>query len=289
MTVASWLNDWLLLRSAELRPRTREQYQDLINRIINPVIGSLEVSALAPDDVRHLLASIAAEGHSRTAELCFVLLKAAFRDFDGPSPMRTVRRPAHRQQSPAPWDDSQAAAYLAALADHPHGLALSLALILGLRRGEICGLRWADIDFDAGVLHVRNQRVRLATGEIIDAPPKSATSDRELPLPAVLLSQLRAARGHPSAYVCPLTPSGLNTAHRKLVARLGLPHIPLHGLRHTMATACIRHGGDMRALQSVLGHSSYAVTADRYTHPDRSMLLSAIDAGPALCYTVIRR
>ena len=286
MTVATWLNDWLSLRSPELKPRTIESYADLINRIIVPRIGDMDLSALAPADLRHLLAAIAAEGHGRTAEAVYVLLSAAFRDFDGPSPMRAVRRPAHRQKSPQPWDDREAAIYLSALADHPRGLGLSLALLMGLRRGEVCGLRWGDIDFDAGLLHVRNQRLRLANGVIIDAPPKSATSVRDLPVPAKLLSQLRAARGHPSAYVCPLTPSGLDQAHRKLVARLGLPSIPFHGLRHTFATACIRHGGDMRALQSVLGHSSYAVTANRYTHPDTIMLARVIDAGTAMCYTV---
>lgn len=286
MTVATWLDDWLALRSLELRPRTIEQYQDLIDRYIVPQIGAVEVSALVPDTIRHLLATIAASGHSRTAELVYVLLRAACRDLDGLDPMRTVRRPAHRQRSPDPWDDQQAASYLAALSDHPHGLALSLAILLGLRRGEVCGLRWGDVDIAAEVIHVRNQRLRLATGEIIDCPPKSAASVRDLPIPAPLLASLRAARGLPTAYVCPLTPSGLDTAHRKLVRRLGLPHIPLHGLRHTMATACIRHGGDMRALQSVLGHSSYTVTANRYTHPDRLMLRAAIDHGPAMCYTV---
>jgi len=286
MTVATWLTDWLSLRKPELKPRTIESYADLINRIIIPRIGETALSALTPADVRHLLATITAEGHGRTAESVYVLLCAAFKDFDGPSPMRTVRRPAHRQKSPTPWNDQEAAIYLAALADHPRGLGLALALLMGLRRGEVCGLRWGDIDFSAGVLHVCNQRIRLATGEIIDAPPKSETSIRDLPVPAKLLQQLRAARGLPAAYVCPLTPSGLDQAHRKLVARLGLPPLPFHGLRHTFATACIRHGGDMRALQSVLGHSSYAVTANRYTHPDTLMLARAIDTGTAMCYTV---
>ena len=285
MRVSDWLTDWLDLRRSEIRPRTIESYSDLFTRYIFPAIGDIDVADLDPGPIRHLLADIIRSGHSRTAELVYVLLKAALAELDH-NPMPKIRRPKHTQQSPDPWTDAEARIYLAALDGHPHGLALSLAIILGMRRGEVCGLRWGDIDLEIGILTVRNQRIRLATGEIVDAPPKSATSIRAIPLPEALLVRLRAARGLPAAYVCRLTPSGLDSAHRRLVRDLGLPPIPLHGLRHTMATACIRHGGDMRALQSVLGHASYAVTADRYTHPDLDMMQSAVDVGTALCYTV---
>jgi integrase len=282
---ATWLNDWLILRKGELRPRTVESYQDLIDRYVIPSLGNVDVADLRADALRHLLASIVAAGHGRTAELLFVMLKSACADLDI-NPMLKVKRPKHHQQSPAPWPDEAMAVYLAACIDHPHGLALSLGLLLGLRRGEICGLRWQAIDLTANTITIDNQRLRLATGEIIDAPPKSASSIRTLPIPDQLRPWLVKARGMPTAYLCPLTPSGLDQAHRKLVARLGLPHIPLHGLRHTMATASLRHGGDMRSLQSILGHASYSTTANIYTHPDLDMLKSSLDAVSASCYTV---
>lgn len=286
MTVETWLNDWLSLRAAELRPRTLESYHAIINRYIIPAIGRADPNELKPDQLRHMLAEISASGKTRTAELCYVILRCASRDLDSDI-MRRVRRPSHVQVSPGAWSDQDIAIYMAALADHRHGLALSLGLVLGLRRGEICGLRWGDIDFTAAEVHICNQRYRLG-GKIVDGPPKSATSDRRLPLPAPLLSRLRASRGLPGAYVCNISPSGLDAAHRALVARLGLPPIPLHGLRHSMATACIRHGGQMRALQNLLGHASYTTTANRYTHPDREMLRTAIDAAAESCYTVIQ-
>ncbi|MBR2698566.1 MAG: site-specific integrase [Clostridia bacterium] len=286
MTVTDWLTDWLVLRSAELKPRTQEQYADLIRRFIVPAIGTIEAEDLRPDHLRHMLAQICASGHTRTAELVYVLCRCAFADLDNLD-FRKIRRPAHKQTSPAAWSDADMLTYMGALKDHPHGLALALGLLCGLRRGEICGLRWRDIDFDAEEIHITNQRLRLASGEIVDAPPKSETSARIIPAPAPLLSQLRASRGLPSAYVCSLTPSGLDSTHRRLVLALGLPYIPLHGLRHSFATSCIRHGGEMRALQSVLGHASYSTTADRYTHPDMGMLHCAVDAAASFCYTVI--
>lgn len=282
MQTYAYISDWLILRSAELRPRTLESYQDLLSRYIVPSIGSIDLAQLLPDDIRHMLAQIAGSGKTRTAELVYVMLRAAFADLDH-NPMLRIRRPAHVQRSPDAWSDDQIRQYLAALDVHRHGLALSLGLVMGLRRGEICGLRWSDIDFANGTLSVSNQRQRLASGDIVDCPPKSVTSVRVLPIPDGLLSRLRRDR-HLGGYVCGLTPSGLDAAHRALVRRLDLPHIPLHGLRHSMATACIRHGGDMRSLQSLLGHASYATTANRYTHPDRDMLRKAIDLSAASCY-----
>lgn len=282
MNTGTYLTVWLALRSAELRPRTIESYRDLIDRYISPSIGGFPVEQLQPDCIRNLLAQIAGTGKTRTAELVYVMLKAAFADLE-PCPMRRIKRPAHVQRSPDAWSDDHIRAYLSALESHRHGLSLSMGIIMGLRRGEICGLRWSDIDFSDGTLSICNQRQRMATGEIVDCAPKSASSVRILPIPDGLLLRLRHAR-QLGGYICSLTPSGLDAAHRALVVRLGLPYIPLHGLRHSMATACIRHGGDMRSLQSLLGHASYATTANRYTHPDRDMLRKAIDLSAASCY-----
>lgn len=283
-TLSQYLSDWLLLKSGGLKPRTVESYSSLIRLHISPSIGEISVADLDPLAIRSCLAGIVAQGKTRTAELCFVMLKAALADLAG-DPMKGVPRPAHIQTSPEPWSDAQMDQYLTALADHRHGLALGLAILLGLRRGEICGLRWQDIDFDRAEIRITNQRIRLDTGEIIDALPKSRSSVRTVPVPPVLMAWLRLSRGL-AGYVDPISPSGLDAAHRALVARLELPPIPLHGLRHSMATSCIRHGGDMRSLQLVLGHAKYATTADRYTHPDRAMLRRAIDAAVSFCYTV---
>ena len=284
MSVEQWLSTWLTLRSPSLKPRTIESYADLIRRYVNPAIGSFDLAELRSTQISVLLAGIVSAGHTRTAELVFVMLKAAFRELDQ-DVMRRVPRPRHKQQSPEAWSDEAMSAYMAALIDHKHRLPLTLGIVLGLRRGEICGLRWQDIDFDRAELHVVNQRIRLDSGEIIDAPPKSASSVRVLPIPEELMRLMRSRR-QLSGYLCSLTPSALDAAHRRLVRRLELPYIPLHGLRHSFATACIRHGGEMKSLQLLMGHANYAVTANKYTHPDRDMLRSAIDRAARSCYTV---
>lgn len=285
-TLKDYLEDWLALRSGGLRARTIESYASLIRLHIGPMLGHVAVDQLTAYDIRPCLARIVAEGHSRTAELCYVLLSAAISDLPQ-QPMKGVPRPAHIQKTPDAWSDDQIKAYSEALLDHPHGLALSLGLYLGLRRGEICGLRWQDVSWETAEVYVTNQRMRLDSGQIVDALPKSRSSVRTIPVPAALMTRLRQCR-QLSGYIDSITPSGLNKAHRQLVERLGLPRIPLHGLRHSMATSCIRHGGDMRSLQVVLGHANYATTANRYTHPDRQMLRAAIDSAVKPCYTGIK-
>lgn len=282
-TLSEYLTDWLLLRSGALRARTVESYESLMRLHILPAIGDTPMDQLTPWVIRPMLARIVAEGHTRTAELCYVLLSAALAEAPN-DPMRGVPRPAHVQRTPDPWSDDQMQQYVAALADHRHGLALLLAIGCGLRRGEICGLRWQDISWDTSEIYVTNQRMRLDSGQIVDALPKSRSSVRAVPVPLPIMARLRRAR-QLSGYVDGISPSGLDAAHRALVARLGLPPIPLHGLRHSMATSCIRHGGDMRSLQLLLGHAKYATTADRYTHPDHQMLRAAIDAATASWYT----
>lgn len=278
MLLGNYLSDWLILKQASLKPKTIESYRYVI-RHINAHIGSMDVDKLTAHDITHALAQIAIK-HSRTAEMCYVLLRAALSDIDS-NPMQRVIRPRHVQTSPEAWTDDQIALYISALPAHRHQIPLLLAIALGLRRGEICGLRWTDIDFASETMHVCNQRQRFEDGSIVDCPPKSITSDRVIPIPASVMRILRQHR-QLSGYVTALTPYGLDAAHRALVRCLALPPIPLHGLRHSFATACVRHGGSMKALQVILGHSSYAVTANRYTHPDMQMLRNAIDVAQVI-------
>ena len=287
MILSTYLNDWLIMHSTaeEIKARTIDSYTDLIDRLITPALGSMQLEDLTPDDIRHLLAGILEAGHERTAELIYVLLHAALSERQ-PSALQGIKRPRHRQSSPKPWTDEQITEYVRACKTHRHGLAFCLAIMLGMRRGEICGLRWRDIDWAYNEIHICNQRVRLASGALVDCSPKSESSTRTIPIPAALLPRLRTERGLPDAYVCRITPSALSHAHAKLVKQLGLPHIGLHGLRHSFATSSAKHCSDIRSLQAILGHSSYAVTANIYLHPDHEMLSRAIDTPVNRWYNV---
>lgn len=287
MTLEAWLYQWVNMRSGGLRPRTVESYTTLIRLHIAPTIGHRKLKKLKPEQIASMLADIVANGHTRTAELCFVLLRAALRAAVvhqrlERSPVDAVLRPAHTPMRGKVWTPDETRAFLKAIENHRYRIVWLLALCMGLRRGEICGLRWSDVDLQGRILHVHNQRVKLADGRLIDALPKSRAGIRDLPIPLPLLPVFRRQFQFGGGYVVPLTPSGLDTLHRATLRRLALPYIRLHDLRHTMATNALRNGAGMRALADVLGHSDPAVTARFYTHPDAGMLACTIDAATAI-------
>ncbi|MDO4357192.1 MAG: tyrosine-type recombinase/integrase [Clostridia bacterium] len=287
MRVSTYLSQWLNTHN-NLAPRTRDSYAATIRLHIAPAIGKRKLLKLKPGHVSDMLTAIMAKGHSRTAELCYAILHAALRaavlrGLIPASPMDQVARPAHQPCHYPHLDQDQIPRYLAAVEGDRLALAWLLALLCGLRRGELCGLRWEAVDLHAMQIHITAQRVTLANGHTIDTPPKSAAGRRIVPIPAALLPLLAVSQ-QPTGYVVtrtdgqPYTPSGLDHAHRTMIRRAGLPRVPPHGLRHTMATIAVTSGVHMRVLQALLGHSSYQITANTYAHVDQRAAMSAIDS-----------
>lgn len=284
-----WLTQWIALRSAGLAPRTVESYRDLVRLHIAPALGAVSVSDVKPADISALLADLCAAGHTRTAQLVYVLLRASLADavrcgLLDRSPMELVLRPRHYAQQRAYLCSEDLGRLIAWCLDHPgpYALAWLLAAVLGLRRGEIAGLRWQDVDFRSRVVHIRNQRLRTK-GQLLNGPPKSRAGVRDIPVPVLLLEALRRARG--VGYVVPIDPAQLDHQLPRDLAAAGLPRVSLHGLRHSMATAAMRSGCALRVLQSILGHASASTTANIYQHVEIADKSAALDALTESCYT----
>lgn len=166
--------------------------------------------------------------------------------------------------------------------DYGH-LPVALAVLTGMRIGEVCGLRWADIDWRHSVATVRRNVTRLydpATGRatLVVGEPKTRSGFRDVPLVPVLRRMLRGAAGRtpePDAYVCgnrtePAWPCTVRDKFGRLIRRLGLPRITFHGLRHTFATRLVEDQGDngnLKAISVILGHSDVTTTMNLYVHP----------------------
>lgn len=285
LRLGEWLNEWLQLRSAHLRPRTIEQYERLIRLHAAP-IARKKLRKLEPEQIQQLLASSASAGKQRTAEQLYVLLNTALKQavllgHIKRNPMQAVMRPAHSAEPHEVWTPEEQRAVLKALRSDPAQLEILLGLLCGLRRGEICGLMWADIDLKNGLIHIKRQRQRQSDGQLHDMQPKSAAGRRVIPIPRALRAPL-AARAAIGGYVTAMTPESLSRALRRVERRAGVQHIGLHGMRHTMATNAIRAGVSLRTLQQLIGHSSFALTARVYTHPDEEMLRTAIDSAASV-------
>ena len=181
------------------------------------------------------------------------------------------------------WTAEQTAEFLEHAADHEHGLLFRLTALTGLRRGEACGLRWADVDLAAAELTVVQQIVQLGWQTAITVL-KSDTAERVIALDADTATRLRqhqtrqqaqrmtlGPRPNASGLVftapdeAPLHPAGVSRQFRLLARAAGLPPIRLHDLRHGAATHALSAGVDIKVVQDMLGHSSSTLTRDTYT------------------------
>ena len=159
------------------------------------------------------------------------------------------------------------------------GILLSLGM--GLRIGELCGLKWEDVDFQHKILHIRRtvQRITSANGnrktKIVISTPKSATSFRDLAIPDYLMEYFRTFRNEAdffilSAFDKPVEPRTMQYRYKKILQAADIENHNYHKLRHTFATNCAEHGFDVKTLSIILGHSTVNLTLNRYVHPDHT-------------------
>ena len=142
-------------------------------------------------------------------------------------------------------------------------------LATGLRRGELLGLKWEDIDLERGDLRVKRQLARI-NGEIVEAPLKTKNAYRTLPLAADAIGILKAQKKKvgsspwvfPSPTGGPLSPDCVNNMLHRVLKRAGLPSIRFHDLRHTFATLALQNGVDIKTVSGMLGHFSAGFTLD---------------------------
>lgn len=280
-SVAEYLQDWLDVRSPSLAPSTIDGYSRSIRNHITPAIGGLPLSAVTPADVLKCLAPLCSAGHTRQAQLVRVLLRCALGDaaamgLIAHNPVDVVKAPKHQKQSITYWPPEIIHRFITVQRFSPLYHVWLLALLCGLRRGELLGLRWSDVDLSRAQIHIKNQRMTIA-GATINKAPKSAAGRRTLPLPPQVVDALRRARrGSGSLYVCELSPQQLRQALFRACDAADVPRIHIHGLRHSMATAALEAGVDVKVLQTLLGHSHYSVTADTYLHPSESIRSAAL-------------
>ncbi|MHB8433250.1 MAG: tyrosine-type recombinase/integrase [Candidatus Tyrphobacter sp.] len=301
MTVAQYMKRWLNEAVVpSKRPATAAQYEYIIGHIA-PRIGHVRLDHLTPLDVQGLLHSFESDGKSAHFQgLVYVVLHAALKqavrwDLVPRNAAQGVCRPRAVRHTMRVLTPEQADQLLAAAESSPLYALYVLALTTGMRRGELLGLQWDDVDLEAGALSVR-RIVTVVRNRLIVGDTKTAASRRRIDLPTLAVSALRdhrkslLARGlrgsqwvFPNSAGGPIAPHNLAArSFRPLLDAAGLPRVRFHDLRHTAATLMLLRGVQPKVVQERLGHASIAMTMDTYSHVLPSMQRAASDEIDAL-------
>lgn len=268
MTYEEWFDTYLRLYKRNLKPKTLESYTRL-HGLLAPSLGALDLAAISPDHIQAALIQVEDQAGSRQAQLAYALLHAALRRAVRSrhlpyNPADAVDKPEHdatpgRSISGEDWGTLRPVI--------ASDLALALMACAGLRRGECLGLQWGDVDLGAGLIHIRRQRLRV-NGRLVDQSLKSRAGFRSVPIDADLLPLLRSAfRLDRARHVVGCSPETLGRRWRRLQEEAGIKQpYRLHDLRHTYATRLVTAGCNIKILQYMIGHSSYDLTVQTYTH-----------------------
>ncbi len=315
ITVGEYLTSrWLPSLAATVRPTTADTYRRLAAVHIIPALGALPVQKLDRATVSTWLGGLVAKGLSAKSirNIHGVLAKALNDAVDLELVARNAAArpkglPPARRPAPRAWTAEELRKFLGhTAADRLHPLWRLLATT-GCRRGEALGLRWSDVDLDAGIITITRQRT-IAGGRVVEGAPKTASGARTVSLDDGTVKVLRAWRSTQSAerlmmgagwvdtglvFTHPtgggLWPQTVTAKLRTVAGELGLAPIGIHGLRHSAATNLIGAGVNPRVVQQRLGHAHVSVTLGLYTHVmpahDRQaadLLATAIDSVTSL-------
>ena len=311
LTLKTFLIDhWLPAIKSRLRKSTFEGYRSSIRSHVLPRLGEVLLQALSPDQLNAFYSELLEKGRRngkgglspKTVHNVHVMLHKALHDavrwnylprnvaqFADP-PRQTSSGKAMRA-----WSPGELRSFLQLVEKDPHFAAWVLAANTGMRRGEVLGLRWQDIDFDRRRLAIR-QTIISIDYQVEISEPKTARGRRSIALDSGTVTALRSHRVAQNqqklklgeAYqdfglvFCredgtPIHPDRFTQMFDKHVKESGLPRIRLHDLRHTHATLALAAGIHPKVVSERLGHSTVAFTMDVYSHAIPSMEAEAAE------------
>jgi integrase len=295
ITFEQYIDSWLEAVEPSLSATTVSNYRIIVRCYLRPQLGFYRLTSLRPDHFikayRALLTSGGKGGRPlsattvRTAHrIASKALNDAVRDgLMHRNPAAHIPLPKQVRPELQVWDRAQVAAFLEVAVSDRLRAAWLLALLCGLRRGELAGLRWTDVDLEMGVVRIASQRTTDAEWRVITKEPKG-TSRRSIDLGPVLLAALTAHRhaneeerrqhgltgDQQLVFVQPdgkgYHPDRLRELFQAVAKRAEVPIIRLHDARHSCATLALDAGLHPKVVQQLLGHSSWNVTMDLYSH-----------------------
>ena len=303
MTLGEWLDKWIIeFMIFTIREGTLSAYKSLIEHQIKPYLGNRPLSTLTTNEIQKFYNTVKKQGRVnpdrvRGTELADSMVRkihmllhesldtALKQRLIVNNPTNGTTIPKNNYPAKQILNDEQLERFMEIIKSDEHWYDFFYTeLTTGLRRGEICGLRWEDFDEQNGKLKVRRSVGRIKNGVLPVGETKTETGTREILLPLSTLELLKKRKENsvsdwifPNFYKPeePLNPQSAYTHLKVLLKKAELPLIRFHDLRHTFATHAIAGGVDAKTLSGILGHTNASFTLDTYTHVTTDMQKNA--------------
>lgn len=291
MTLEEYFDQWLNRKKRNVQPGTYEHYESYMRTHIIPGLGHLKISQLEPHHVESFMDEVHEKDLSqRSKKHIFRILSSALingkRSGIKEGIMEGIESPKVDRQQIEFWTQEEVNKFMGSLKSKNHAIPIILALATGMRRGEILGLKWSQVDFENKKISVFNQLKKDDGGKWIISPQlKTSTSYRTIDIDhntvELLKEHLRQQDKdkmkcgpdyHNLGLVCAtstgdsIKPTYLRTVFNRTIKKSGVKKISFHGLRHTHATLLLRDGVHPKVVQERLGHRSIQTTLDTYSH-----------------------
>lgn len=285
LTFESVAEQWLAEKKKLVKHSTYCAYLLAIKTHLLPEFASK--SKVSEEDARQFVYAKLASGLGRkTVHDILAILRAIMKFLakhsNVPSPEWEIAFPTSTECKPLPilsLSDERKLLRSISAAPSSKNIGILIALCTGLRIGEICALRWSDINLIRRIITVSHTAARIYNADVhkterLMTSPKTCNSNREIPIASILHEALCTIKKSAKAnfVVCDTETATDPRTYRdyfsRLLKRLGIPHIVFHGLRHTFATRCIESGCDYKTVSVILGHSNIATTLNLYVHPN---------------------
>ena len=292
MTLSEWLDQWLDRRMAgTVRSDTLDGYRRDLNSHVKPRLGQKQLTKITPADLNDLYAHLLEHGrlsrrqssglapatvHGIHTTLHHALKTAVEEGLLPANPAEGVTPPKLPRSPKGILNNDQLDTLMAAISRDPlwHDF-FYVELTTGLRRGELCGLKWRDFDSETGTLNVSRTIHMKKGGGLSEGDTKTYAGMRAILLPKSTVQLLRERKRaaltewifpDPLKPENPTHPGGAYRRLKKLLEEAGLPNIRFHDLRHTFATHALAGGVDAKTLSGILGHTKASFTLDTYAH-----------------------
>lgn len=291
MLVDAWFDYWIGIKKQTVRPNTVRNYSERYERNIKGVIGNKLLTDVKPIHCQKIFLDMADEGYKTTTIYKTRIALYNMFEFARENDVLITNpcKKSLKSDMGKPSDKKEALTIdvqkksLEAVVGYSYENQYRFVLQIGLRTGELIGIKWSDIDFENRTMKIeRTMEFRYKVGEWRVGPPKSKSGYRTIPLTDEAIRILENQRSKNKSlklvpiewkdivFLCrkgaPVKNSTYDTGLFKYCDRVGIPRFSMHVLRHTFATRCIEGGMKPKTLQKILGHSNIGITMNLYVH-----------------------